>query len=113
VNLGSVHATPSEERQEGKQMTSETKTAPGGPDSKQDLHVEVSAPRAPEPKNFTWSKHMLVSEATAEAGRAFGYTGESLSLVRDGVELDPDKQLVAAGVRDGDKLRLLDTGGGV
>lgn len=94
-------------------MTSETKTPPGGTDSKQDLHVEVSAPRVPEPKSFTWNKHMSVSEATADAGHAFGYTGETLSLARDGVVLDPDKQLVAAGVRDGDKLRLLDTGGGV
>jgi hypothetical protein len=94
-------------------MTSETRMSPGGAESKQDLEVEVSAPRVPDPKTFTWSKHMRVSEATADAARAFGYTGESFSLVRNGVALDPDKQLVAAGVRDGDKLRLLDTGGGV
>lgn len=94
-------------------MKPETKKPPGGGDSKQDLQVEVSAPRVPEPKTFTWNKHMLVSEATAEAGQAFGYTGETLSLVRGNTALDPDKQLVAAGVRDGDELRLLDTGGGV
>lgn len=95
-------------------MTSETtKTISEEGKSKQEIRVEVSAPRAPESKTFVWDKHMLVSDATADAARAFGYTDGNFSLTKDGVALDPAKQLVAAGVRDRDKLRLLDTGGGV
>lgn len=78
----------------------------------QELTVTVSAPRAPEPRTFTWNKHMKVAEATAEAAAVFGYSGD-VALTRNGKKLDPSKQLVAAGVRDGDKLRLIDIGGGV
>ena len=67
----------------------------------QELTVTVSAPRSPDGRTFTWSKHLTVAEATAEAAAAFGYTGD-VSLSRDGAKLDPTKQLVAAGVRDGD-----------
>lgn len=79
---------------------------------KQELTVSVSAPRSPEARTFTWNKHMKVADATAEAAAAFGYAGD-VSLSRGGIKLDPAKQLVAAGVRDGDELRLIDTGGGV
>jgi hypothetical protein len=84
------------------------------PDSnnKHQITVTVSAPRSPDARKFRWSKHMTVAEATSEAAAAFGYAGD-VSLTRQGVKLDPTKQLVAAGVRDGDKLRLIDTGGGV
>jgi hypothetical protein len=82
------------------------------PNDKQDITVTVSAPRAPDARTFTWSKHLTVGEATADAAAAFGYAGD-VSLSRKGVKLDPSKQLVAAGVRDGDELRLIDTGGGV
>ena len=76
------------------------------------LTVTVTAPRVPDARTFTWDKHITVAEATAEAAAAFGYSGD-VSLTRNGRKLDPSKQLVAAGVRDGDKLRLIDTGGGV
>jgi hypothetical protein len=82
------------------------------PDDKKMLEVRVEAPRAPEPKSFSWDKNMRVSEAAREAANAFGY-GDNVSLVRNNVALDPNKPLVAAGVRDGDLLKLLDTGGGV
>ena len=78
----------------------------------QKLTVTVTAPRAPDPREFTWDKHITVAAATAEAAAAFGYSGD-VSLTRNGKKLDPTKQLVAAGVRDGDRLRLIDTGGGV
>jgi hypothetical protein len=93
-------------------MTSQT-ASDHDTNPKQDLHVTVKAPRSPDPKPFVWSKHVLVRDAAAEAATAFGYGDGSPSLLRHGVALDADKQLVAAGVRDGDQLDLLDTGGGV
>jgi hypothetical protein len=81
---------------------------------KQDLHVIVIAPRDPDhPHTFTWNKHVRVSDAAAEAAAYFGYTGGSPGLTEDDRVLDGDKQLVAAGVDDGDTLELLDAGGGV
>jgi hypothetical protein len=81
---------------------------------KQDIHVKVVAPRSPtDPKQFTWSKHLSVGEAADEAATQFGYQAGVATLAKDGTELDRSKQLVAAGVRDGDTLNLIDSGGGV
>lgn len=80
---------------------------------KQEIEVAVTAPRSAEPKEFTWDKHLLVSEAAQEAATAFGYTSGQPSLLLGGEQLDGTKQLVAAGVRTGETLQLLDTGGGV
>ena len=80
---------------------------------KQELDVEVFAPRFPDPRPFTWNKHVLVGEAADEAAAAFGYAGGTPSLAKGGRALDRAKQLVAAGVRDGDTLELVDVGGGV
>jgi hypothetical protein len=77
------------------------------------LSVSVSAPRSPDPKVFRWDKHLNVGTAAAEAAAAFGYSGGTPSLSENDKVLDPTKQLVAAGVKDGDKLDLLDAGGGV
>jgi hypothetical protein len=86
----------------------------GGGAEKQTFHVEVVAPRAPtQPKEFTWSKHITVGEAADQAAAEFGYAAGVATLAKDGVELDRSKQLVAAGVRDGDRLNLIDSGGGV
>lgn len=86
----------------------------GGGAEKQNINVEVIAPRSPtEPKHFTWSKHLSVGEAADQAATAFGYQAGVATLAKDGVELDRGKQLVAAGVRDGDTLTLIDSGGGV
>jgi hypothetical protein len=86
----------------------------GGGAEKQMVNVEVFAPRSPTaPKQFTWSKHLSVGEAADEAATAFGYQAGVATLAKDGVELDRSKQLVAAGVRDGDTLTLIDSGGGV
>ena len=82
-------------------------------EDRQVLDVTVYAPRSSEPKSFAWDKHLLVSEAAKDAALAFGYTGGTPSLAKGDEELDPTKQLVAAGVRDGDHLELIDTGGGV
>jgi hypothetical protein len=76
--------------------------------------VTVFAPRATEPRTYTWPKTMKVGEAATEAARDFGYQPGTPSLQNaDGEVLDRDKPLVAAGVRDGDELELVDVGGGV
>lgn len=82
-------------------------------DDRQLLHVKVHAPRSPRPREYEWSKHMLVGEAALEAARDFGYAGGTPSLAKGPEVLDRTKQLVAAGVRDGDTLELVDVGGGV
>jgi hypothetical protein len=87
-------------------------SATTGPD-KQVLDVTVFAPRSTEPRAFQWNKHLTVGEAADQAGSAFGYLGGTLSLAKGDEVLDRGKQLVAAGVRDGDELELVDTGGGV
>lgn len=80
---------------------------------KQVFGVVVFAPRSTEPKAFEWSKHLSVGEAADQAAAAFGYSGGTPSLAKADEVLDRGKQLVAAGVRDGDQLELVDTGGGV
>lgn len=81
---------------------------------KQTIEVTVFAPRFPsEPRQFDWNKHMSVGEAAAEAAAAFEYAPGTYSLSKNDKVLDRDKQLVAAGVRDGDELWLVDAGGGV
>jgi len=79
-----------------------------------DITVSVLSPRSPEPKSFTWPKTMRVGEAAREAASAFGYQGGNPGLQNaQGEVLDNQKPLVAAGVRDGDRLEIVDTGGGV
>lgn len=85
--------------------------APGK--EKQVFDVIVFAPRARDPKPFQWSKHLSVGEAANEAAAVFGYSGGTPSLAKGDEVLDRDKQLIAAGVHDGDELELVDTGGGV
>lgn len=81
---------------------------------KQTLEVFVFSPRNPvDRRQFTWSKHLTVGEAAAEAAPVFGYSGGQPTLAKDGTPLDRSKQLVAARVRDGDVLELIDAGGGV
>ncbi|HMJ35622.1 MAG TPA: hypothetical protein VK501_17060 [Baekduia sp.] len=98
-------------------MSSETKADAqdehGGGKGKQDVEVTVFAPRVTEGRVFTWDKHLTVGAAAQEAATAFGYAAGTPTLAKDDVALDRDKQLVAAHVRDGDELDLVDTGGGV
>jgi hypothetical protein len=77
------------------------------------IHVTVSAPRSPTPKEFAWSRDMLVSEAAADAAAAFQYTGGTPALSEGDRWLDPDVSLHKAGVKNKDKLELSDRGGGV
>jgi hypothetical protein len=74
----------------------------------------VYAPRSTEPRVYTWPKTVRVGDAAAEVARDFGYQPGTPSFqTTDGEVLDRDKSLVAAGVRDGDRLELVDVGGGV
>lgn len=83
-------------------------------DDKQTYHVEVFAPRNPSDRRaFSWSKHLTVGEAALQAAQAFGIQGGQPTLAKDGKALDRSKQLVSAGVRDGDVLELVDAAGGV
>jgi hypothetical protein len=85
----------------------------GGTDN-QTFEVEVFAPRDPSAlRPYCWSKHLSVGDAAATAAPDFGITGGQPTLAKDGTPLDRSKQLVAAGVRDGDRLEIIDAAGGV
>lgn len=77
------------------------------------ITVIVRAPRSVEPRNFTFEKTAPVGEAAREAATAFEYSGGNPTFAKNGIVLDRSKPLVAAGVRDGDELDLVDAGGGV
>jgi hypothetical protein len=79
-----------------------------------DITVEVFVPSQVEGKTFTWPRNMRVGEAAEQAAVAFGIQGWTSSFQNEeGRVLDRDKPLVAEGVRDGDRLELVDAGGGV
>ncbi len=78
-----------------------------------DLHVIVFAPRTPAPKDFTWDKTTSVRKAASQAATLFGYKGGNPGLQKGDNVLDNNKSLEEAGVHTGDKLELVDTGGGV
>ena len=83
-----------------------------GPD--RDLHVAVIAPRFPDqPRPFVFEPETGVGVAAQQAATAFGYTTGTWSFSLRGVELDATATLASAGVKSGDKLGLIDTGGGV
>jgi len=78
------------------------------------LTVTVVAPNNPTPRSFTWPRAKRVGEAAAEAAAALGFSGGNPTFMNAAGEvLDRDRPLVAAGVRDGDELELVDIGGGV
>lgn len=84
-------------------------------DDRQTLTVTVFAPRNAESREFTFAKTMKVSDAARTAADAFGYAagGNPTFENADNEVLDRNKPLVAAKVRDNDKLELVDAGGGV
>jgi hypothetical protein len=78
------------------------------------LEGTVKAPGFIEAKEFSFAKNLTVAQAAHQAAEAFGYTPNTPGFQdSDGNELPGDKRLVAAGVRDGDELQLIDTAGGV
>jgi hypothetical protein len=83
---------------------------------KKEITLIVNAPRAPEPKTFTWPKTMQVSEAATLAATAFGYSSTNAELQLLGKKprvLDAGKTLAAEHLKDGDELEETSTGGGV
>ena len=84
----------------------------GKPHDKE-LKVTVFAPRSPDGKKFKWDEHLTVGAAADEAALEFGYAKGSPTLAKKGSALDRNKELVEAGVHNGDKLELVDIGGGV
>lgn len=81
--------------------------------SDQQVTVSVRAPRALEPKEFTWDKTTKVGDAAKEAAEAFGYASGTPTFQKGEDILDRNKPLVAEKVEDGDVLDLVDAGGGV
>lgn len=78
------------------------------------LDVLVLAPGFLDPHPFSFRKNLTVSEAARQAAETLGYRPNTPGFQdAEGKELPGDKRLVAAGVRDGDVLELIDTAGGV
>jgi len=80
------------------------------------IRVIVFSPRTPDPKEFFWRRNMLVGEAAKIAANAFGYVGGNPGLQTDTTPpkvLDNRKTLEAEHVHCGEKLEILDSGGGV
>ena len=95
-------------------MTEAVAQPQGGHGPDRDLHVEVTAPRFPgKPRPFAFEPTQSVGNAAQEAATAFGYTTGTWSFSLKGAELDRNTTLTAAGAKSGDKLDLIDTGGGV
>jgi hypothetical protein len=81
--------------------------------SDREITVTVRAPRAREPKEFTWDKTTKIGDAAKEAAEAFGYAGGTPTFQKGEEILDRNKPLVAEKIEDGDVLDLVDAGGGV
>jgi hypothetical protein len=79
----------------------------------QQITVSVRAPRALEPKEFTWDKNTKVGDGAKQAAEAFGYSSGTPTFQKGEDILDRNKPLVAEKVHDGDVLDLVDAGGGV
>lgn len=77
------------------------------------ITVTVFSPSTPTPKEFTWPKTTKVGDAATQAAAEFGQTGGNPTFQKGEEILDRQKPLVAAGVREGDELELVDIGGGV
>jgi hypothetical protein len=80
-----------------------------------DIQVLVYAPKDLEPKHFGFSGGELVGDAARVAATSFGVQSNNPSFqnLATKVVLDRTKTLQDAGVDNGDKLELVDVGGGV
>jgi hypothetical protein len=79
-----------------------------------ELSVIVLAPREPDPKTFEFRRTETVRDSARTAADTFGYEGGNPSFeTEQHVVLDRDKTLAEAGVHDGERLHLVDVGGGV
>jgi hypothetical protein len=86
-----------------------------GKEHEKKIEVEVFAPRAPKDgKKFKWKPTLGTGEAAREAAEKFGYAPEGTpGFTKHKHVLDNTRTLEQNGVVDGDKLSLVDAGGGV
>lgn len=86
-----------------------------GKEGDKEITVVVHAPRHKDAKPFRWPPATKVGDAAREAAAAFGYApeGNPTFMTRGGDVLDRSKSLAEEGVKSGDKLELVDSGGGV
>jgi hypothetical protein len=75
--------------------------------------VEVLSPKEVDPKTFTWPITMKVEDAAKEAAAAFGYGAGNPTFKLGNDIINRNKTLQGAHIKDGDKLELVDVGGGV
>jgi hypothetical protein len=111
--LWSVARPKQRPKEEGMEGQHEHEGPQGHKDS---VKVIVFSPRSPAPKEFTWLETLTVGQAARESATAFGYQGGNPGLQTTGNPprvLDNSKTLAAEHVDNGDKLELIDTGGGV
>lgn len=90
--------------------------SPESPGHGGDAHVVVIvyAPKDLKPKRFRFLRNDLVGDAAKVAAVSFGYQQGTPSFQPEGGSpLDRGLTLEAAGVRNGEKLELVDVGGGV
>lgn len=79
-----------------------------------ELHVVVHAPGHVEAKPFRFDAATTVADAAAQAAAAFAYApGGSPSFAAGERVLDRSHTLEQEHVHNGDKLELVDVGGGV
>lgn len=88
--------------------------APEGTAGRDTVLLIVHAPRDPEAKPFRFPFSEIVGDAAKTAAAAFDYAAGTPSFRKDdGTVLDRTISLQAAGVHNGEKLELVDAGGGV
>ena len=79
--------------------------------------VEVFAPKEVDGKTFTFLLSLTVGVAAGEAAIQFGYApGTTATFKKDtpgSKAIDPKLTLEAAHIHNGEKLALIDLGGGV
>lgn len=95
-------------------MNSTSSEGPGSEGDGATLEVNVIAPGIVDPRDFAFKKNMTVGDAADESANTLGFRANSPSFQKgEDPVMDRTKRLVAAGVRDGDLLELVDVGGGV
>lgn len=80
-----------------------------------ELHVEVSVASIKEPKTFKWPSSENVGAAADQVAKTFGVKTDPPPTFQNShdVVFSRNKTLGEEGVKDGDKLELVVTGGGV
>jgi hypothetical protein len=77
--------------------------------------VHVITPSDPKPRKFTFPTSETVGAAAEQAAASFGlhFTAPSFEIEGTRDVLDRSKTLAEVGVHEGEKIELVDVGGGV